>query len=379
MKRYPFNIAITRLFDNCTVHVGDTADYVEVILCGIYCKNVGIRKGGKIMIVTDGIFLMDEKICEACTHYLKHLVNECGTDISGKSDCFIEKSKRVKPAKIKDEFFQFTEVKRGYILYSNFDTEIGAFSVDHVRERIEDFQDQGRFVSRKIREEERVCKTCVQYKTKMCDGLHRHSIDTQINSGCKMTKEEFNKKMKEIIKVRYTTMSNALWYYSQCGRTFYFKDPKTKRTSNRYICMPASEKDNGKVNGFIMVFSRYPMKMDKSRYQTFISKKEYIKHMQPRQVKYCKKADESIFAAEAYKESVSPGGYISISGHTNYLAYTSLEYAKKIYYECKEGKKRDFLFCIGAQTSRDNLYTVRVADIKELLAETRDVKLFTRW
>jgi len=362
-ERIPFEEALPRLFDNCTVDVSTDERYVEVDTEKMRCRKDRSWSTDKRFIIVNGEIYTGDQICEQCTNYLKQMVNECDS-----SSPFIWKKQKELHTEIKEELYTFATVKKGHIMRTNFDEEVHEFSEKHVRERINEFADRGRFVQRKINAESEVCKGCIKYKTKICRGLSRYNIDDRIDGHCNITKEEYTKQMVDIIKRRYGSMGKALWYFSQCGKEIDYKDNQTNRSSRRYICMPGSDRGDGHITGFEMCSTYYPLEIDDKTHDIFISEKEFRKLYEPTQTRYKKALRDIVVAAEAYREGKEPGQYIVTSGHTNWLAYVKIGQYASWY---RRGGHPALI--IGAQTSHDNIFPVAVEDIRELLKETHNV------
>lgn len=368
-ERLPFEEALPRLFNNCTVEVSTDQRYVYVDTGKMRCRKDRDWSTDKRFIIVGGEIYTEDQICEQCTNYLKYLVNEC--DFSAP---FIWKKQKDIQPEINEEIYGFAKVKKGHITRSNFDEEIQEFSEKHVHERINEFADRGRFVQRKLKAEGEVCKGCIRYKTKICRGLSRHDIDDRIDGHCNITKEQFTKQMVVKIKRRYGSMGKALWYFTQCGKIIDYKDKQTKRTSERYICIPGSDRGDGTITGFEMCSSHYPLEIDERTHDIFISEKEFRELYTPRPARYKKSLQDIVVAAEAYRERKDPGQYIVTSGHTNWLAY-----AKIGQYGSWYSRDKSPSFMIGAQTSHNNVYPVAVQDIHELVKETHDVRSLRMW
>jgi hypothetical protein len=371
-KKTPFKEAMVKLFDNCTIEIADKKEYVEVTLEEIKCRRAIAFEIEKRYVIVNGKIYTGESICEQCQDYLKNLINECDS-----SSLFKWKKKKELKNNISDELWTFKEMKKGYLTRTNFDDEIYAFSSDKVKERIEEFEDRGRFVQDKIRTEGDVCKGCIKYKTKVCRGLSRHNIEERRDGHCNVTKEQFSEDLEKEIKNKYGSMGKALWFFSQCGQQISFRDPNTNRESLRYISIPGTDGYGGQINGFRMAFVNYPLSIDGNTHETFISEKELRAHPDFKETKtrYAKKYRDIVVAGEAYRKGKDPGDYIVTSGHTNYLAYAKIGMQS---YRWAGGKEGTY-FIIGAQTSSNTVYPVYVSDIRELLKETGNVKGLSSW
>lgn len=369
-QRLSLEEAVPYLCNNCMIAIGPGKKYI-ILSAELTCPRVYEHRliGEKVFAVIDGKTIEQKKMCESCQHYLKSLVNECeNTEATFKG----LQNQHIR-SKISDELRAFPEVKKGYISYSNFSEDIHEFSREYVEERIEEFRSRGKFTAKKQKVEQKTCVGCIRYKSRVCPGITRSTINTRKDGHCRLTKEAFTERMEQEVIHRYGSLAKAFWFFSQCGTEIDYKDPCTKRQSRRYISLPAKGPFSTKIEGFKMCSVNYPLYISSSKHETYISAKEFKKEF-PNDVKrtkrYSKKYKDIVLAAEAYRKGKEQGQDILTSGHHNYLAYAKIGERDN----WLSPRRRDIYFIIGAQTSSNTVYPVSIEDIVELLKETADVK-----
>jgi len=247
---------LSKFFDNCTIL--SYAKHLEVFGL-LICPNSKIPqrqydwestlKDQSLLI--DGAVYGKEKICEECVHFLKRMVGECTKD-------------EVKPSKnyqerlfVKKEMFDdLHELKRGYVKEYEFARSI-TFTASNIEEQIRYYAGKGQDAKKRntIRRHTCIGEKCIKYHTESCPKGWREHRKT---ADCLLNMEMAKNPLLQLMEQDFGSPAKAYWYFSQCNRYIDYKDPNTKRTSERLIAVPAARDGGTKAEGFFMAKPRYP-------------------------------------------------------------------------------------------------------------------------
>lgn len=327
------------LFDNATVYV--TKNYIflkQMIQCKNeikYATRFSDKKIIKTFIIKNREAMEPEGICKTCEHMVKSLVGECREDkyVSDEEERYI--------FTVKYEINNYMKIKPGYVRPNDFSSEVD-FSKKNVEERLEYYEKKGNWRKKLNKTRKNTCSTCVKYRTHTCKkGYGGHREPTE----CHYEKEELMQRLRKECIEDFGSLGRAFWYFNQCGKSFEYKDPITKRTSTRYISVPGNPAGTLDAKGFFMSFARYPFEIghygarEPNRYWrkkergekkhiNYISEYEYKKNHTDLVIKtsYKKKYEELLLTAYAIYKHIgsTPGEGYYFYSYTNYLVYLGI-------------------------------------------------------
>jgi hypothetical protein len=330
------------LCDNATVYVTD--DYV-FLQKKIKCKNELSYEAKiqdpikKMFVIKNGEAKQLRDVCKTCKYMVDELVGSCR-----KKEHEPEDGKKYE-FELKEEIKKYIKIKPGYVRTQEFYTDVD-FSLKNVKERIEYYEKKGKWRKQLNSTRKNICSNCVKYKTYTCKkGYNGYKKPVK----CHYTKEDLMSRLREECIVYFGSLGRAYWYFSQCGRSFDYKDPISKRVSERFISVPG--KPNGKLDakGFFMSFARYPFgigdygererivywnrgKSEKKKHINYLSEYEYRKNHQNliKKTRYKKEYEELLLTAYAIYSHIgsTPGQSYYMDSYSNYLVYIGIKQNK---------------------------------------------------
>jgi hypothetical protein len=330
---------IISLCDNATVFL--TKDYA-LLQKKIKCKNELSYEGKiqdpikKIFVIKNGELHHIKDICKTCKYMVDELVGEC-REKEYKSD-----DGKIYDFEINEEIKNYLKIKPGYIRTQEFSTEVD-FSLENVKERIEYYEKKGQWRKQLNSTRKNICANCVKYRTHTCKkGYSGYKTPVK----CHYTKEDLMKRLKEECITDFGSLGRAFWYFSQCGKLFDYRDPISKRVSERYISVPGHPEGYDNAKGFFLSFARYPFEIGsygyrerhrhwrkekdvKKKHINYLSEHEYKKHHQKllKKTRYKKEYEELLLTAYAVYKHIgsTPGQSYFMDSYSNYLVYIGIK------------------------------------------------------
>lgn len=328
--------------DNATIFV--TENYV-LAQEKIKCKNELRYSGGtdnpisKVFIIKNGKANSLRDICKTCKYMVEELVGEC------RETEYKPTNKEISNFKLNGEIKNYLKIKPGYIRTREFSNEVD-FSFKNIKERIEHYDKKGKWRKELNSTRKNICSDCVKYKTHTCKkGYAGYRKPTT----CHYTKEELVERLKNECIKDFGSLGRAFWYFSQCGQSFEYNDPISKRVSTRYIAVPGNPAGEMDAKGFFMSFARYPFsigeygsrephrywrkeKDKQKKHINYLSEHEYRKNHQDliEKTRYKTEYEELLLTVYAIYKHIgsTPGQSYFMDSYSNYLIYMGIKYGK---------------------------------------------------